>query len=89
MAASAGPAPTIVGRRIGNEHEPIVIVDDFAPDPAALRASPETIAHAVDQLIEAGSKARGHILNLGHGVVPTTPVEGVRAFVEAAQRIRK
>ncbi len=37
MAASAGPAPTIVGRRIGNEHEPIVIVDDFAPDPAALR----------------------------------------------------
>ena len=57
-------------------------------DPAALQAPPKTIERAVEQLIEAGSKARGHILNLGHGVVPTTPIEGVRAFVEAAQRAR-
>ncbi len=57
-------------------------------DPAALRASPATIARAVEQLVEAGSKARGHVLNLGHGVLPTTPIDGVRAFVEAAMRAR-
>ena len=57
-------------------------------DPAALQAPPDTIEVAVEQLIEAGAKARGHILNLGHGVVPSTPIEGVQAFVEAAQRTR-
>lgn len=31
-------APQISARRIGREGEPVVIVDDFAPDPQALRA---------------------------------------------------
>jgi len=25
----------------------------------------------------------GHVVNLGHGVLPPTPIESVRAFVEA------
>ena len=37
-------------------------------------------------LIEAGRKARGHIVNLGHGVLPSIPIAGVEAFVRAAQR---
>jgi uroporphyrinogen decarboxylase len=53
-------------------------------DPAALSAPPAEISRQVEQLIKAGHTARGHILNLGHGVLPTTPIEGVAAFVEAA-----
>ena len=55
-------------------------------DPAALRSPPEEIRQVVEQLVKAGRKARGHILNLGHGVLPGTPIEGVAAFVEAAQQ---
>lgn len=56
-------------------------------DPCALQAPPERIEVEVRRLCEAGSAARGHILNLGHGVLPDTPVEGVRAFTESVRRL--
>jgi uroporphyrinogen decarboxylase len=55
-------------------------------DPSALKSPPEEIERAVTELIRLGRKARGHILNLGHGVLPSVPIEGVAAFVKAAQR---
>jgi uroporphyrinogen decarboxylase len=56
-------------------------------DPCALAAAPDEIARRVAALAEAASPARGHILNLGHGCLPETPVEGVRAFTEAARAL--
>ncbi len=56
-------------------------------DPCALAAPPETVARRVRELAERGALARGHILNLGHGCLPETPVEGVRAFIEAAKEL--
>jgi uroporphyrinogen decarboxylase len=53
-------------------------------DPMALSGPVEQIAEQVRAIREQGQRARGHILNLGHGVPRTTPVEGVAAFVEAA-----
>jgi uroporphyrinogen decarboxylase len=57
-------------------------------DPCALHAPREVIFERVRELFEAGRSARGHVLNLGHGCLPDTPVEGVRAFTDAARALR-
>jgi len=56
-------------------------------DPGALHQSREQIFRAVRRIAEAAAPARGHILNLGHGCSPETPVEGVRAFTDAARAL--
>ncbi len=55
-------------------------------EPNALAGPIAEIERSVAELIAAGRKARGHVLNLGHGVPPSTPLEGVGAFVRAAKR---
>ncbi|HVT57893.1 MAG TPA: uroporphyrinogen decarboxylase [Thermoanaerobaculia bacterium] len=55
-------------------------------DPAALLAPPAEIEHRVERLLAEGSGG-GHIVNLGHGILPMTPVDHARVFVEAAQRL--
>jgi uroporphyrinogen decarboxylase len=49
-------------------------------DPVTLHADSSTIQSRTREIVESGRKARGHIVNLGHGVYPTTPIEGVAAF---------
>ncbi len=56
-------------------------------DPAELALPPGRIAERVREIAEAAKPARGHVLNLGHGCLPETPVEGVRAFVAAARSL--
>jgi uroporphyrinogen decarboxylase len=56
-------------------------------DPALLFAPPATIAARVRALAREARGARGWILNLGHGVLPETPVAGVRAFTDAARAL--
>jgi uroporphyrinogen decarboxylase len=54
-------------------------------DPARLFAEPETIRRATADIAgELGGV--GHILNLGHGILPATPVENARAFIETGQK---
>ncbi|MGH9360954.1 MAG: uroporphyrinogen decarboxylase, partial [Thermoanaerobaculia bacterium] len=55
-------------------------------DPAALLAPPVDIERRVAELLAEGSGG-AHIVNLGHGILPATPVEHARVFVEAAQRL--
>ncbi len=56
-------------------------------DPCALAQSREAIFASVRRIAQAARPARGHILNLGHGCLPDTPVEGVRAFTDAARAL--
>ena len=52
-------------------------------DPCALYADTKTIEKDTDVMIRAfGGR---HIANLGHGVYPDTPLDGVRAFVNAVK----
>jgi len=54
-------------------------------DPAVLLAPPETIRQAtVDIVSELGG--HGHILNLGHGILPHTPVENAQLFIRTGQQ---
>lgn len=53
-------------------------------DPCVLLTNPEIITEKARELIRAGGGHR-HILNLGHGILPPTPVENARAFIEAAK----
>jgi uroporphyrinogen decarboxylase len=52
-------------------------------DPCALFLPKEKIEDRVKDMLWKGEAAKGHIFNLGHGVIPQTPVENVIALVEA------
>lgn len=54
-------------------------------DPAALLAPRAVLQVQVERVLhEVGGRA-GHIFNLGHGILPATPVENVRWLVELVQ----
>jgi uroporphyrinogen decarboxylase len=55
-------------------------------DPVILLGSADLIEKEVKRILnEAGSRP-GHIFNLGHGILPNTPVENVAALVEAVHQ---
>jgi uroporphyrinogen decarboxylase len=51
-------------------------------DPCVLHTNPETVRAAVHRILEEAGPT-GHILNLGHGILPEAPVENALAMVEA------
>ena len=53
-------------------------------DPSLLLGDEADVRRAAREAIEKTGGV-GHILNLGHGILPTTPVANARAFVEAGQ----
>ncbi|MDY0164948.1 MAG: uroporphyrinogen decarboxylase [Thermoguttaceae bacterium] len=50
-------------------------------DPAVLLAPVAEIERRVEQILELAGGRPGHIFNLGHGVLPQTPVENAAALV--------
>jgi uroporphyrinogen decarboxylase len=56
-------------------------------DPCWLHAPRERIFQMVAEMAKDAAPARGHVLNLGHGCLPDTPVEGVKAFTDAARAL--
>ena len=56
-------------------------------DPVALFAPPEEIRRRVARILERAAGRPGHVFNLGHGVLPATPVAHVAAVVDAVHEL--
>jgi uroporphyrinogen decarboxylase len=57
-------------------------------DPAALFAPIPEIRTRVHELLKRTGTRPGHIFNLGHGILPETPVDHVKACVEIVREYR-
>ena len=56
-------------------------------DPAVLLADRETLDAEVRRVVEQGRAARGHIFNLGHGVLPDTDPGAITHVVELVHEL--
>ncbi|HOJ61171.1 MAG TPA: uroporphyrinogen decarboxylase [bacterium] len=54
-------------------------------DPTALYAPPDVVSRRTRDLLDDCGRRTGHIFNLGHGVLPQTPVESVQALVDTVK----
>jgi uroporphyrinogen decarboxylase len=57
-------------------------------DPTWLYGSPASIRERTNRMLQSFG-GRGHIANLGHGILPDVPVEHARAFIEAVRAWRQ
>ena len=57
-------------------------------DPIALLAPLPTLRAGVHAVLDGAAGRPGHIFNLGHGIIPQTPVEHVRAAVQMVRDYR-
>ena len=56
-------------------------------DPCALLLPEDKLEKRVADILEEGKAARGHIFNLGHGILPETPPEKAKFVVETVHRL--
>ena len=56
-------------------------------DPNILLGAEQDVREAAQAAVEK-TGGLGHILNLGHGILPATPVENAKAFVAAGKSAR-
>ncbi len=54
-------------------------------DPTLVFAPPEVLTARAAEVIEDGRAARGHIFNLGHGVIPSTDPDQLKRLTEFVQ----
>jgi uroporphyrinogen decarboxylase len=58
-------------------------------DPVALFAPENAVRAAARRVLDAFGPAPGHIFNLGHGILPTTPIPAVAALVDEVRAYRR
>ncbi len=58
-------------------------------DPCSLFLPKEQIEEKVKDILNKAETAKGHIFNLGHGILPETPVENAIAMVEAVHKFSR
>jgi uroporphyrinogen decarboxylase len=56
-------------------------------DPVILLGSPELIEREIKRILKQARGRPGHIFNLGHGILPNTPVDNVARLVDAVHEL--
>jgi uroporphyrinogen decarboxylase len=56
-------------------------------DPCVLFAPKEKIRSEVARILDSYAPGGGHVFNLGHGILPTTPVENARYLVSCVKEL--
>jgi uroporphyrinogen decarboxylase len=56
-------------------------------DPVLLFAGQKKLREQTDMVLQQANGRPGHIFNLGHGILPETPVENVRALVQLVREL--
>jgi uroporphyrinogen decarboxylase len=78
------PDPADVIKRLGRDR-----VYQGNLDPARLLASDEAALKGAADVLNAFAPAKGHIFNLGHGVIKTTPSDRVNKLINEVHRLSK
>ena len=90
LMARAGADVVGVDWRIGLDEAWSRIGDEFAVqgnlDPVVLLGPWEAVAERARDVLRRAGGRPGHIFNLGHGVLPETPVEHLQRLVELVHR---
>lgn len=85
LMAAAGPHVVGVDWRIGLDRAWDLVGPQMGVqgnlDPAVLLGSQESVTEAVQRVLAAAGSRPGHIFNLGHGVLPDTPVEVLQQVI--------
>ncbi|MFA5073443.1 MAG: uroporphyrinogen decarboxylase [Nitrospirota bacterium] len=58
-------------------------------DPASLFGTREFIRKRVKEILEHTGNRNGHIMNLGHGILPQTPIENAEEFINTTHALSK
>jgi uroporphyrinogen decarboxylase len=56
-------------------------------DPLVLTTDARTIEREAERIVRAAGRSPGHIFNLGHGILPSTPPDHVGVLVETVHRV--
>jgi uroporphyrinogen decarboxylase len=63
----------------------VAVMGNF--DSIALFTNPEVVRARAKVILDQAANRPGHVFNLGHGILPETPVENVSALVEAVHEL--
>lgn len=86
LIREAGGIVQSIDWRINLDDAWSILGDDVAVqgnlDPVALMAPATVLQQRVEDILQRARGRKGHIFNLGHGILPQTPIEGVERVVE-------
>ncbi len=94
LEAMKGVGADVIGVdfRVNLDDARAVLGDDVAVqgnlDPAALLGTPDSVRANVKRILHQNRGRAGHIFNLGHGILPDTPIENVETLVETVREAK-